>query len=191
MWWFHVVYSIIAFVLFLLLSPGMLLTIPPVTAFKVFRTGQTSLWAALVHAVIYVVLLQLVNLGVSAAIAAAHRHPTPATAPATAAQPPAAAVAVVVTKEAATSAAVAKAAETVNPVTPHLAKKPFPCDHNCGKYSDKDCLRCVNCGICRTTKRDKVTGKMTTTKRCLPGDQNGSLFDEECKGANWHYMKTV
>jgi hypothetical protein len=208
MWWFHAIYSIIAFVLFLLLSPGMLLTIPPVTASKVFRTGQTSLWAAMVHAVVYVVVLQLVNWGVTAAIAATHSTPkavavlktitkptattakaaaahTAATAAAPSAHPP-------LTKVAVAAATVAEAVND-NPVTPHLAVPvnvavAFPCDHNCGRYSDTDCLRCINCGMCSTTKTDKETGEMTTTKRCLPGNEHGSLFEKACKGTKWQYM---
>jgi len=43
-------------VLFVLLSPGVLLTLPPVGG-QVFMSGKTSLIAVLVHAVIFVLLL--------------------------------------------------------------------------------------------------------------------------------------
>lgn len=43
-------------VLFVLLSPGVLLTLPPVGG-QVFMSGKTSLIAVLVHAVIFVVIL--------------------------------------------------------------------------------------------------------------------------------------
>jgi hypothetical protein len=42
--------------LFIILSPGFLLTIPPVGK-KVFMSGQTSLTAVLVHAVIFTAIL--------------------------------------------------------------------------------------------------------------------------------------
>jgi Protein of unknown function (DUF3339) len=42
-------------VLFVLLSPGVLLTLPPVGG-QVFMSGKTSLMAVLVHAVIFVVV---------------------------------------------------------------------------------------------------------------------------------------
>lgn len=42
-------------VLFVLLSPGVLLTLPPVGG-QVFMSGKTSLIAVLVHAVIFVVV---------------------------------------------------------------------------------------------------------------------------------------
>ncbi len=44
-----------AVVLFVLLSPGVLLTLPPVG--KVFMSGKTSLLAVLVHAVVFYVAL--------------------------------------------------------------------------------------------------------------------------------------
>jgi len=43
-------------VLFILISPGVLLTLPPVGG-KIFMSGKTSLIAVLVHAVIFAVLL--------------------------------------------------------------------------------------------------------------------------------------
>ena len=43
-------------VLFVLLSPGVLLTLPPVGG-QVFMSGKTSLIAVLVHAVIFVLIL--------------------------------------------------------------------------------------------------------------------------------------
>jgi hypothetical protein len=47
-------------ILFFVLSPGILLTIPPVGK-KIFRSGQTSLIAALVHAVVFVGILYLLE----------------------------------------------------------------------------------------------------------------------------------
>lgn len=44
-----------AVLLFVLLSPGVLLTLPPIG--KVFMSGKTSLVAVLVHAVVFYVLL--------------------------------------------------------------------------------------------------------------------------------------
>ena len=43
-------------VLFVLLSPGVLLTLPPVGG-QVFMSGKTSLIAVLVHAVIFALIL--------------------------------------------------------------------------------------------------------------------------------------
>lgn len=45
-----------ATLLFVLLSPGVLLTLPPVGG-KIFMSGKTSLVAVLVHAVVFYVLL--------------------------------------------------------------------------------------------------------------------------------------
>lgn len=45
-----------ATVLFVLLSPGVLLTLPPVGS-RVFMSGKTSLLAVLVHAVVFYLLL--------------------------------------------------------------------------------------------------------------------------------------
>ena len=45
-----------ATLLFVLLSPGILLTLPPVGS-KIFMSGKTSLFAVLVHAVVFYVLL--------------------------------------------------------------------------------------------------------------------------------------
>jgi hypothetical protein len=47
---------IISALLFLLLSPGILLTLPPVGK-KVFMSGQTSLQAVLVHAAVFAAVL--------------------------------------------------------------------------------------------------------------------------------------
>ena len=47
---------IISALLFLLLSPGVLLTLPPVGK-KVFMSGQTSLQAVLVHAAVFAAVL--------------------------------------------------------------------------------------------------------------------------------------
>ena len=58
-------FSLIAVVLFVVLSPGVLLTLPPGVK-GVFRSGETSFLAVVVHAVVYVVLLQLTNMGVTA-----------------------------------------------------------------------------------------------------------------------------
>ncbi len=46
----------LATVLFVLLSPGVLLTLPPIGG-KIFMSGKTSLIAVLVHAVVFYVLL--------------------------------------------------------------------------------------------------------------------------------------
>lgn len=46
----------LATVLFVLLSPGVLLTLPPVGP-KIFMSGKTSLLAVLVHAVVFYILL--------------------------------------------------------------------------------------------------------------------------------------
>lgn len=45
-----------AVVLFILLSPGVLLTLPPIGG-KIFMSGKTSLLAVAVHAVVFYVLL--------------------------------------------------------------------------------------------------------------------------------------
>lgn len=45
-----------ATVLFVLLSPGVLLTLPPVGS-RIFMSGKTSLLAVLVHAVVFYLLL--------------------------------------------------------------------------------------------------------------------------------------
>ena len=47
---------LVATLLFVLLSPGVLLTLPPVGP-KVFMSGKTSLLAVLVHAVVFYVVL--------------------------------------------------------------------------------------------------------------------------------------
>ena len=63
------------------------------------------------------------------------------------------------------------------------------CDYNCGKYkTDFDCLGCKNCGICTTVRVDQETGQQKITKRCLPGDKNGSLFEAQCTGNKWTYQ---
>jgi len=46
----------LATVLFVLLSPGVLLTLPPVGS-KIFMSGKTSLIAVLVHAVVFYLIL--------------------------------------------------------------------------------------------------------------------------------------
>ncbi len=46
----------LATVLFVLLSPGILLTLPPIGG-KIFMSGKTSLIAVLVHAVVFYILL--------------------------------------------------------------------------------------------------------------------------------------
>jgi hypothetical protein len=48
----------LATVLFVLLSPGVLLTLPPVGS-RVFFSGKTSLLAVLVHAVVFYLLLSM------------------------------------------------------------------------------------------------------------------------------------
>ena len=63
------------------------------------------------------------------------------------------------------------------------------CDYNCGKYkTDFDCLGCKNCGICTTVRVDQETGQQKITRRCLPGDKNGSLFEAQCTGNKWTYQ---
>ena len=47
---------LVATLLFILLSPGVLLTLPPVGS-KILMSGKTSLLAVLVHAVVFYVLL--------------------------------------------------------------------------------------------------------------------------------------
>lgn len=47
-------------ILFVLLSPGFLLSIPPVAG-KYFRTGKTSTTAVLVHAVVFGMVLYLLR----------------------------------------------------------------------------------------------------------------------------------
>lgn len=47
-----------ATLLFILLSPGILLTIPPIGG-KIWMTGKTTLIAVLVHAVIFYLLLSM------------------------------------------------------------------------------------------------------------------------------------
>jgi hypothetical protein len=49
---------IAATLLFILLSPGVLLTLPPIGG-KIFMSGKTSLTAVLVHAVVFYVLLSM------------------------------------------------------------------------------------------------------------------------------------
>jgi len=51
---------IVTTVLFLVLSPGMLLTLPPGSK-GVFASGQTSLSAALVHAVVFALVFALLR----------------------------------------------------------------------------------------------------------------------------------
>ena len=50
---------IVCGLLFFLLSPGVLLTIPPCSK-GLFMSGQTSILAAAVHAVVFVIVSQLV-----------------------------------------------------------------------------------------------------------------------------------
>ena len=47
-----------ATILFILLSPGLLLTLPPVGS-KIFMSGKTSTMAVLVHAVVFYILLSM------------------------------------------------------------------------------------------------------------------------------------
>ena len=47
---------LLATLLFVILSPGILLTLPPVGS-KIFMSGKTSLIAVLVHAVIFYLIL--------------------------------------------------------------------------------------------------------------------------------------
>ncbi len=49
---------LVATLLFVLLSPGVLLTLPPVGG-KIFMSGKTSLMAVAVHAVVFYVLLSM------------------------------------------------------------------------------------------------------------------------------------
>lgn len=47
-----------ATLLFILLSPGVLLTLPPIGG-KIFMSGKTSLVAVLVHAVVFYLILSM------------------------------------------------------------------------------------------------------------------------------------
>jgi hypothetical protein len=47
-------------ILFFVLSPGVLLTLPPVGK-KIWMSGQTSITSALVHAVVFVGILYLIQ----------------------------------------------------------------------------------------------------------------------------------
>jgi hypothetical protein len=47
--------------LFVLLSPGLFLTIPAGKSGKVFRSGETSLESILVHALVFVVLYYVIR----------------------------------------------------------------------------------------------------------------------------------
>jgi len=49
--------SIIATVLFIILSPGVLLTFPPNSIFSIFMSQQTNLLAILFHATLYFIIL--------------------------------------------------------------------------------------------------------------------------------------
>jgi hypothetical protein len=49
---------LLATVLFVLLSPGVLLTLPPIGG-KIFMSGKTSIIAVLVHAVVFYILLSM------------------------------------------------------------------------------------------------------------------------------------
>ena len=49
---------LLATVLFVLLSPGVLLTLPPIGG-RIWMSGKTSLIAVLVHAVVFYVLLSM------------------------------------------------------------------------------------------------------------------------------------
>lgn len=51
---------IVLALLFFILSPGVLLTIPPVGK-KIFMSGETSCMAALVHAIIFTLIFHLLN----------------------------------------------------------------------------------------------------------------------------------
>jgi hypothetical protein len=47
--------------LFIVLSPGLLLTLPPVSKGKIFMSHETSVTAILVHAVVFALLFFLVR----------------------------------------------------------------------------------------------------------------------------------
>ncbi len=51
---------LLATILFIVLSPGVLLTLPPVKGSKIFMSGKTSLVAVLVHAAVFYVALMVV-----------------------------------------------------------------------------------------------------------------------------------
>lgn len=53
-------YLIIPAILFFILSPGVLLTLPPCSK-GIFMSGQTSILAAAVHAVVFVIVCQLIK----------------------------------------------------------------------------------------------------------------------------------
>jgi hypothetical protein len=51
---------LIPIVLFIILSPGVLLTLPPVGK-KIFMSGQTSIQAVLVHAIVFATILYIIK----------------------------------------------------------------------------------------------------------------------------------
>jgi hypothetical protein len=56
------------------------------------------------------------------------------------------------------------------------------CDYNCGKNkSEGSCLSCKNCGVCKLVDGNRIN------TYCLPGDKNGALFNEQCKGNAWNF----
>jgi hypothetical protein len=180
------IFSLTAFLLFIVLSPGVLLTLPP-GSLGVFGSGQTSIVAAIVHAAVFVLLLQLANMAVmriAFLIKKKHQPSVPFVPPPPGFMP--------------SPRNPYPSPSLPPPVNPYPNPYPSPpppygpgeiaCDHNCAKYSDGDCARCKNCGVCTTVKIDTATGQPVVSKRCLPGDQNGALFEAECKGPNWQYM---
>ncbi len=59
------------------------------------------------------------------------------------------------------------------------------CDTNCGKHkTEGSCLSCENCGVCKLTRRNKIY------TYCLPGDDKGATFNEQCKGTAWTFNGT-
>ncbi len=69
-------------VLFFVLSPGVLLTLPPVGK-KIWMSGQTSITSALVHAIVFVGILYLIqsNTNVMEGFSTKGKPPTPPTPP--------------------------------------------------------------------------------------------------------------
>ena len=57
---FYIIRMLFLIVLFILLSPGVLLTLPPVGK-KIFMSGQTSIQAVLVHALVFSAILYFIR----------------------------------------------------------------------------------------------------------------------------------
>lgn len=56
------------------------------------------------------------------------------------------------------------------------------CDFNCGKHlTEGTCLSCEKCGVCKIVNNNKIS------TYCLPGNEKGSYFNEQCKGDSWSF----